>query len=68
MNVEKTKIMVFRKGGKLKKKFCWMYDNKSIDVVDNFNYLGITLNFNGNFHKTQNVLASQSKKSLCTLI
>ena len=39
-----------------------MYDNKSIDVVDNFYYLGITLNFNGNFHKTENVPASLSKK------
>ena len=39
-----------------------MYDNKYMDVVDNFIYLGITLYFNGNFHKTQNVLASQSKK------
>ena len=58
MNVEKTKIIVFRKGGKLKKKISWMYDNKFIDVVDNFNYLDITFNFNGNFHKTQKVLAS----------
>ena len=44
-----------------------MYHNKSIDV-DYFNYLGITLKFNDNFHKTQNVIASQSKKSLCSLI
>ena len=45
-----------------------MYDNKSIDVVDDINYLRITLNFNVNFHKTQNVLVSQSKTSLCSLI
>ena len=36
-----------------------MYDSQSIDVV---------YNFNGNFHKTQNVLALQSKISLCSLI
>ena len=46
----------------MKKNFRWMYHNKSIDFVDNFNYLGITLKFNDNFHKTQNVIASQSKK------
>ena len=45
-----------------------MYDNKSIDVVDNFNSLGKRPYFNGNFHKTLNVLASQRKTSLCSLI
>ena len=55
MIVEK-KIVVFRKGGKLKRNFNWMNDKSdSIDVfqVDNSNYLGITLNVNDNFHKTQ---------------
>ena len=62
LNVENPKIIVLRKGGKLKKNISWMYDNNSIDVVDICNYFGITLNFKGNFHKTKNVLASQSKK------
>ena len=54
--------MVFRKGGKLKKKFCWMYDNKSIDVVDNFNYLGITLNFDAIFTKHKMYLPHRVKR------
>ena len=45
-----------------------MYDNKSMDVVVNFIYLGITLYFNGNFHKTQMYLHHRVKNSLCSLI
>ena len=71
MIVEK-KIVVFRKGGKLKRNFNWMTDNKSIGVfqVDNSNYLGITLNGNDNFHKTQILmyLPQSKKKGLNSLI
>ena len=56
------------RSGRIKQNFCWKYDNDVIDIVDNFNYLGVTLNFNGNFNKTQSVLASQCKKSLSCLL
>lgn len=68
VNVDKTKIVVFRKGGRLNNNYCWNYNNECIDIVDNFNYLGITLNFNGSFHKTQSVLASQSRKAMYCLL
>lgn len=68
VNVDKTKIVVFRKGGRLKNNYCWNYNNECIDIVENFNYLGITLNFNGSFHKTQSVLASQSRKAMYCLL
>lgn len=44
VNVDKTKIVVCRKGGRLKNNYCWNYDNEFIDIVENLNYLGITLN------------------------
>lgn len=39
VNVEKTKIVVFRNGGTVNDT--WLYDGKPIKVVDYFNYLNI---------------------------
>jgi hypothetical protein len=35
--------MFFKKGGKLKATERWKINGKNIDVVDKFNYLGVTL-------------------------
>lgn len=52
VNAEKNHDVVFRKGGRLR-IICWNYDNEFIDNVENFDYLGTTLNFNGSFYKTK---------------
>ena len=36
----------------------------SIEVFDCFNYLGLTINFNGKFTKTLKIIASQSEKCM----
>ena len=40
VNIDKTKIVVFRKGGFLGKKEKWFYDGQPIEVVDKYCYLG----------------------------
>ena len=48
MNIDKSKSLIFRKGrqtGELQ----FRYDDKSIETVTNFNYLGITLSRTGSF-------------------
>lgn len=47
INVEKTKqlLQIVRKGGRLKNDYCWNYDNEFIDIVKNFNHLGISFEF-----------------------
>ena len=64
VNTEKTKIVVFRNSAKLSTKEKWVYNNESIEVVDCFNYLGLTLNFNGKFTKTLKIIASQGEKCM----
>jgi hypothetical protein len=46
----KLQSSAFRKSGNIKQNLCWKYDNEVIDIVDDFNYLGVTLNLNGNFN------------------
>jgi hypothetical protein len=40
VNTSNTKIVVFRNGGKVNANEKWFYDNKEIEVVDSFTYLG----------------------------
>jgi hypothetical protein len=47
LNMEKSKIMVFRKGGgKLARNEKWTYQGKNIEIVDRCKYLGIVLSPN----------------------
>jgi hypothetical protein len=43
-HMKETKILSFKKGGKLKKKERWCMCNQAVEVVDEVSYLGITQN------------------------
>lgn len=43
VNLQKTKIMVFRKGGHLSKYEKWFYQKSEIEIVNSYKYLGFTL-------------------------
>ena len=63
MNIDKSKSLIFRKGrqtGELQ----FRYDDKSIETVTNFNYLGITLSRTGSFKPAMHKLAEKATKAL----
>jgi hypothetical protein len=43
VNLEKSKIMVFRKGGKLRREEAWKYRNMLVEVTNKYSYLGVEL-------------------------
>lgn len=43
VNVDKTKIVVFQKGGNLSRNEKWTYFGEEIEIVNSFNYLGMVL-------------------------
>jgi hypothetical protein len=43
VNLDKTKIMVFRRGGRISKKERWFYKGKEIELVNKYKYLGFYL-------------------------
>ena len=43
VNTNKTKVMIFRKGGTLRRNLNFKYDNKDIEIVKKFTYLGVVL-------------------------
>ena len=66
VNTEKTKVVIFS-NGKLRKKATFEFDNKNLEIVDEYKYLGI-LNFNGKFNVAVRNLCEQARKAMVSLI
>ena len=67
VNKEKTKIIVFRKGGYLSRREKWFYKGNQIEVVNSYCYLGFT--FTTMFSATlgNSYLAAKGKKAVYIL-
>ena len=65
VNVQKTKIVVFRNGGTVKDT--WQYNGSEVEVVNQFNYLGMLFNYNGKFLSTQKHCATQGNKAMFSI-
>jgi len=68
VNTTNTKIMVFSKRGTLLHNERWLYNGVVIEMVDNFNYLGTVISFNGKFLANQEYVVGKSLKALNTLL
>ena len=68
VNCNKTKVVVFRKRGGLKNDEAWYYGDDNLDIVNDFNYLGTTFNYTGNFTLNQEFLSGKGLRALNTLM
>ena len=53
VNIDKTKVMVFRKGGILPRNLSFTFQGNMIEIVNKFVYLGISFSTGGSFTETQ---------------
>ena len=67
VNTNKTKILVFRKGGRLPNDLNFVYNNVSIEIVNKFCYLGVVFTSGGSNFETQKTLSGQALKAVFTL-
>ena len=67
VNTEKTKVMVFRKGGILPRNLEFTFENTLLKIESKFTYLGVVFTTGGSFTETQNMLAGQARKALFIL-
>ena len=68
LNTTKTKVMVFRKRGRLRQHEQWSYNDESLEIVDNFNYLGTVFSNNGKFPSNQQMLVGNALKAMNCLL
>ena len=67
VNTDKTKILVFRNGSRSRVDDKWYYNGEELEVVNEFNYLGFLLSFNGKFGNSQKRIAEQGRKAMYAL-
>jgi hypothetical protein len=63
-NSRKSHIMVFKKRRKLKAAEGWRINGQNLEVVDNFNYLGVTLENTGSWNKQKMLAKSKGYQVL----
>ena len=67
VNTGKTKIIVFRRGGGLKKYENWLYNGQKVSVTSFHSYLGVVFSWTGLWFQAQKALSEQASRALFSL-
>lgn len=67
VNTEKTKIIVFRKGGKLARTDKFYYGQEQLDIVSTYTYLGVVFSSSGRFGAHLKQATSKASKALANV-
>lgn len=66
LNLNKSKILVFRSGTRISKCLKWNYGEDNIQIVNSYIYLGLELNYNLSFKKHTTNKLSSSKMAIAS--
>ena len=67
VNTSKTKVVVFSRG-KIRNKPVFYFGDNIVSVCDDYTYLGVVFNYNGNFKKAINKQVTQAKHAMFSLL
>ena len=59
--------MIFRRGGHLRRNIRFVYQDKEIEIINKFTYLGVVFTTGGSFNTTFETLAGQALKAVYKL-
>jgi hypothetical protein len=65
--MNKSKIMVFKKGGKLKATERWKINGQNTEVVDKFNYEGVKVESTGCWNKQKTLAKTKGYEALLAI-
>ena len=68
VNLDKTKVMIFRKGGHIAAGEKWFYDGKEMEIVNSYKYLGFTLTTKLSNNSACEEYASKAKGKILDLM
>ena len=67
INAQKTKVVIFRKGGARLGNLNFNFHGVPLEIVKSFSYLGVVFSQSGSFGDVQNNLASKAQKAIFKL-
>ena len=67
LNIQKCKIIIFSRG-KVRNRPKFYMGNETLEVVDNFLYLGLRLNYNNKLHVAQRDLHDRASRAMFSLM
>ena len=67
VNINKTKIVIFRRGGKIAKQEKWVYNGKIVEIVSSFKYVGCELTSSGSFSNCIKNLVQSARRALFSM-
>jgi hypothetical protein len=62
VNIKKTKVVVFRKGGRLPESLKFNYNNEPLEIVNSYVYLGVCMSSSGLFHKAADQMCGKARQ------
>ena len=68
VNVAITKILVFRNRGPLRQDEIWNYNDQLLEVVQEFNYVGVVFNVSGLFHLNNQYVIGKALRASSMLL
>ena len=68
VNVQKTKIVIFRRGRTLIEEINFTYSGNVIEKVNTFNYFGLVFTNNGSFQNALKTLAGKAARAMSDLL
>lgn len=68
VNEAKTKIVIFSSHKINKETFIFKYNNRDLEIVDEFSYLGVLFNYNGRFCKAKKRIIEQARKAMFSIV
>ena len=63
VNINKTKVIIFNKSGKILKGFSFNFDDQIVEVVNEYKYLGIIFKPCGSFTEAINYLCKKAARA-----
>lgn len=68
VNLDKSKIIVFRKGGFLSAREKWIFDGNQLEVVNSYKYLGLTFSTRHSYGVAIEDAATRAKRSTIEIL